>query len=342
MRGTHLDAEVAQELVGLVRVEVGAGRERDAELLLELAEHVEPLPRRREVELELGALLALRVVLDLVAAREVLDEAADERLGEVHEVVHVCERGCRRASVAATRKRREGSEREGGLTGVGHVELADRELGVVREVDALVAEDAADLVHAVEAADDELLEVELGRDAHEEVEVERVVVRDEGLGRRAAGDLVHHGRLDLEEAEVVEELAHVVDDARALDEDVAALGVHDEVEVALAVALLLVLEAKVLLGELVQVGRQEDARRRRDRELVALGADRVARDAEDVAAAEQAVDRLELLGRLGLAAGGGKRGQSLSDEATRRSTRRTRTYLALAMTWILTPSLHRS
>jgi hypothetical protein len=57
-----------------------------------------------------------------------------------------------------------------------HVELARGELGVVREVDALVAELAAHLVDAVEAADDELLEVELGRDAHEEVQVQVVVV----------------------------------------------------------------------------------------------------------------------------------------------------------------------
>lgn len=110
------------------------------------------------------------MVLDLEAASKALNEARDHLLGHLHEVVHV---------------------------GVGHVELADAELGVVREVDRLVAEDATHLVHAVEAADDELLEVQLGSDAEEEVEVERVVVRDEGLGRRSSGDHVHHGGLDL-------------------------------------------------------------------------------------------------------------------------------------------------
>ena len=40
-----------------------------------------------------------------------------------------------------------------------HVELAGGELGVVRHVDALVAELAADLVHAVHAAHHQLLDV---------------------------------------------------------------------------------------------------------------------------------------------------------------------------------------
>ena len=72
------------------------------------------------------------------------------------------------------------------------VELARGELRVVGEVDPLVAELAADLVHAVQAADDEHLQVQLGRHAHEQVEVEVVVVRHEGLGRRAARHHVHH------------------------------------------------------------------------------------------------------------------------------------------------------
>jgi hypothetical protein len=63
---------------------------------------------------------------------------------------------------------------------VGLVELEHGELGVVLGADAFVAEVAVDLVDAVEAADDQALEVELGRDAQEEIEIERVVVRLEG------------------------------------------------------------------------------------------------------------------------------------------------------------------
>jgi len=44
----------------------------------------------------------------------------------------------------------------------------------VRRVDAFVAEDPSDLVDALEAADDEALEIELGRDAQLHDLIERV------------------------------------------------------------------------------------------------------------------------------------------------------------------------
>ena len=91
------------------------------------------------------------------------------------------------------------------VVGVGLVELEHRELGVVLRRDPLVAEVAVDLVDALEAADDQALQVQLGRDAQVEVHVERVVVGDEGPRRGAAGDRLHHRRLDLEEAARVEE-----------------------------------------------------------------------------------------------------------------------------------------
>ena len=87
---------------------------------------------------------------------------------------------------------------------VGLVPLDHRELGVVLERDALVAEVLAELVDALQAADDAALEVELGRDAQVEVAVERVVVRDERPRQRAAVERLQHRRLDLEEALVVE------------------------------------------------------------------------------------------------------------------------------------------
>ena len=69
-----------------------------------------------------------------------------------------------------------------GPVGVGHVELAGGELGVVGGVDALVAELAAQLEDAVEAADDELLEVQLGRDPQEHLGLVVVVVGRERPG----------------------------------------------------------------------------------------------------------------------------------------------------------------
>ena len=59
--------------------------------------------------------------------------------------------------------------------GVGLVPLEHRELGLVLVRDALVAEVLADLVHLLEPADDQPLQVQLGRDPQVEVGVELVV-----------------------------------------------------------------------------------------------------------------------------------------------------------------------
>ena len=76
------------------------------------------------------------------------------------------------------------------VVGVGLVELEHRELGVVPGEMPSLRNTRADLEHPLEAADDQPLQVQLGRDAQVEVDVERVVVGDERLGQRAAGDRV--------------------------------------------------------------------------------------------------------------------------------------------------------
>ena len=68
----------------------------------------------------------------------------------------------------------------------------------MRPVDALVPEVVPDLVHAVEAAHDEPLEIQLVGDAQVQRHVERVVVRRERPRRRAAVQRLQHRRLDLE------------------------------------------------------------------------------------------------------------------------------------------------
>jgi hypothetical protein len=95
------------------------------------------------------------------------------------------------------------------------VELHHREFGVVARREAFVAEVAVDLEDLLEAADDQALEVQLRRDAQELLHVERVVVGDEGLGRGAAGDRVHHRRFDFHEAVAGHEVADRRDDERA-------------------------------------------------------------------------------------------------------------------------------
>ncbi len=108
----------------------------------------------------------------------------------------------------------------------------------MRCVDAFVPPDASDLVDAFEAADDQAFEVQLGRDTQIEIEIERVVVGAEGSRGRAARDVQHRRRLAFDEAVRIAESAHFRDDLRARQEDRADVFVHQQVDVALTVALL--------------------------------------------------------------------------------------------------------
>ena len=86
---------------------------------------------------------------------------------------------------------------------VGLVGLEHRELRVVLVGDALVAEVLAELVDLLEAAHDQPLQVELGRDPQVQGAVEHVVMRREGTGQRAAVQGLQHRSLDLEKPPLV-------------------------------------------------------------------------------------------------------------------------------------------
>ena len=160
----HLDAVLGGDAAQLV--DRHAHVDADAGVLLDQVDEAGPPPRRGEVELAAA-------VGELGRAVELLGEVGGELLGERHHVRVVA---------------------------VGLVELEHRELGVVAGGQALVAEHPPDLEHPLEAADGEALQVELRRDPQEELHVERVVVRGERLGQRAAGDRVEDRRLHLDEA----------------------------------------------------------------------------------------------------------------------------------------------
>ena len=147
----------------------------------------------------------------------------------------------------------------------------------------LVAEVAADLVDAVEAADHQPLQVQLGRDPHVEVEVERVVVGLERLRRRAADDPVQHRRLHLEEAARVEEAADAAHDRAPLAEHLAHLGVDHQVDVALAVADLRVRQAVKFLGQRPRRLGQDPHALGHDGQLARLHDRRAADRADEVA-----------------------------------------------------------
>ena len=178
-------------------------------------DHRGPPPRRGEVEVATA-------VGELGRAAHLVARCDDQLLGEGHDVA---------------------------VVGVGLVELEHRELGVVAGRDALVAEHPADLEHPLEAADHQPLEVQLGGDAQEQVQVERVVVGDERLGRGPARDRVEDGVSTSMKPAVLQPPAGEADDPAAQNGTCAGLLGDPQVDVALAVAGVGVGDAVPLVGE---------------------------------------------------------------------------------------------
>src|SRR5262249_51093007 len=153
--------------------------------------------------------------------------------------------------------------------------------------EAFVAEVAVNFVDALETADDQAFEVELRSDAEVEVEIERVVVGDEGARGGAAIDRLHHRRFDLDEALRFELTAQGGDDPRSGDKYFARLGVGNKIEVTLAIADFYVLEAMPLLGHGEQRLGEELELLGVDRKLARAGAEEVSFNADDVADVEE-------------------------------------------------------
>ena len=177
------------------------------------------------------------------------------------------------------------------VVAVGLVELEHRELGIVLRRDPLVAEVTVDLVDAFDAADGQPLEVELRRDPQEQLHVERVVMGHERPRQRAAGDRLHHRRLDFEVAARVQESPDVRQHAAADLEHAPRVGIDDEIEVALPVADLDVAQPVPLLRQRQEALGQELELRDVDRQLVGPRPEQVALDADEVAEVEQLEDR---------------------------------------------------
>ncbi len=132
------------------------------------------------------------------------------------------------------------------------VGLQQRELRVVAEVDALVAERPAELEDPLDAADAQPLEVQLRRDAQVQVQVVGVDVGEERPGVGAAVDLLQDRRLDLQKALADQGFADGVQHTAAGPDEVARLGVDRQVDVAGAHPRLLVGQPLPLVGQRAQ------------------------------------------------------------------------------------------
>ncbi len=242
----YLLAQIAQKHIRFRSMQGFTRGELDTELLFESLDHVVPLPWALEVKGAFLPVLAFWLVGEgRVATSQVLYQPLDQALGEIHDVVHVR---------------------------IGHVKLADGEFGVMREVNALVPKNAANLVHSIQTTNDELLEIQLWCNAEVQVEIEVIMVGNKRFGGCATSDHTGHRSFDLKKAQRVKEAADVVDDTTASIEYTARVFGENKIEVALAIPRLLVLKAEVAGGKLVQIWSKEDHLRGRDREFPFLGA----------------------------------------------------------------------
>ena len=104
-------------------------------------------------------------------------------------------------------------------------------------------------------------QVEFRGDPQVQGHVQGLVVGDEGPGRGAPGNGLHHGGFHLQEAPGLEKLPHQTDDRGPPDKNLPHLGVDHQVQVALAVAGLHVGEAVELFRQGQETLGEEDESR---------------------------------------------------------------------------------
>ncbi|SAK91568.1 hypothetical protein AWB82_06493 [Caballeronia glebae] len=210
----------------------------------------------RQTMKRLGEIELASLIHDGRGAERIDRGLADQLLGEVHQPA---------------------------VIGVRGVELHHREFRVVTRRHAFVPEVTIDLEHALEAADDQPLQIQLGRDAQEHLHVERVVMRGERLGRRAARNRVQHRRFDFHEARLRHEIADRRDRLGARHEGLARFRRDDQIDVALAIAHFLIGEAVELVRQRAQRLREQPQFRAAHRQLALVRAKQHALRGDDVA-----------------------------------------------------------
>ncbi len=125
---------------------------------------------------------------------------------------------------------------------------------------------------------------------------ELVVVGRKGSRARAAVERLQHGRFHLQEAPRIQAAPQATDDTAAQAEDLPAMLVAHQVEVALALAQFDVLQPVELLRRRLQRLSQQRQRLHSDRRFAGAGTQRLARSADDIAGVQVAQQR-----RAGLA-----------------------------------------
>ena len=171
--------------------------------------------------------------VDLVGAQNFLRRAGENTLQNVHHAIQI---------------------------GIGLIQLAGGKFRVMLGVHTLVAEDTAHLIHALHAAHDKPLQVQLGGDTQIHINVLCIVMRNKGPGIGAAGNGAEDRRFHLHKAHIIQIAAQIGHELTADLKVALGFGIHDQIHIALAIADLLVREAVELLRQGLQgLGEQGNA-----------------------------------------------------------------------------------
>ena len=132
-----------------------------------------------------------------------------------------------------------------------YIQLHAGELWVVTAVHTLVAEITADLVHTLKTTYNQSLQVQLCRNTHIHIHVQRVVVRDERTSRSTTRNSLQHWGLHLGVTCLVKHLTHRTNNSRTLQENVLHTFVHHQVHITLTITLLWI--GKTVIGHTIFV-----------------------------------------------------------------------------------------
>ncbi len=209
----HVNADALRDLNSLF---IGRNRHKvNAQILLDGIRHGKAAVRRLQADL-------VAEPSHVIRAQNLFGSTRENALKDIHHYVKI---------------------------GIGFVKLNRSKFGVMAGIHALIAEDTADFVHALQAADNKALQIKLGGDAKIHIKVKGVMVRDKGAGGCAAGNGVENRGFNFHIAARFKIAADKGDELRANDEVAAAVVIDNKVNIALAVFKLGIRHAVVLLGQ---------------------------------------------------------------------------------------------
>ena len=184
------------------------------------------------------------------------------------------------------------------IGGIGPVKFTGGEFGIVTGINAFVAEVPVQLENLLKTAHQQPFEVQFRRDAHIELQIKGIMLRQKGFGRRAARNGLHHGRFHFHKAAIFQKTAEFTDDQAALLEYLPCARGHNQIDVALTVARFRVFQAVILLRQRAHGSRNKLDSAATDGQFARLRAEQVPRYADDVAHVQLPHHDVDVFGQI--------------------------------------------